>query len=64
MAKEINGVFVKRRQPREHAVACPLHKPTAPLFTWNFSGYCDEHERKIADDTIFETLREFDDESA
>lgn len=64
MTREIDGVFVKRRHPREHAVLCPLHKPTAPMQTWNFSGYCNEHEHKIADDTIFETLKEFDNESA
>jgi hypothetical protein len=64
MTTEINGVFIKRRQPREHAVLCPLHKPTAPVRTWNFSGKCDEHEAKLRDDKIFETLKEFDDESA
>lgn len=64
MPRDINGVFIKRQHPKKNAVLCPFHKSTASCFTWNFSGICDEHENKISDDTIFETVKEFDNELA
>jgi hypothetical protein len=58
MERKVDHLIMPKHQPREHAVNCPFHSPRHPVQTWNFSGYCDQHEQNHKDDNIFKVVKE------
>jgi len=52
-------------QPRDHAVPCVMcgydfksKNPHPSTYTFNVSGFCDQHEQELADAQIFKTVEE------